>query len=264
MSGLGSVIVTGAASGIGAATAQNLLGRGLRVVAADIAFDRAVEPDPTLNKPLVETRLDVGSPDSWDRLLADVDWSAAPLVGLVNNAGISQAGGIMATSDEAWRRVHRVNLDGVFYGMRAVAPLLRDAGGGSIVNVSSAAGLVGYHEAAYTSSKWAIRGLSKSAAAELARWGIRVNSVHPGLVGTPMAGENTPYIAAHLEAVPAGSVATPDQVAAAIAFLIGDESQYVSATELAVDGGFSGAGAYHAIRRRARELRDSAPDEGAP
>lgn len=260
-----TVIVTGAASGIGAATAEVLLDSGYRVVAADISNDdRAPDPvDPSAR--IVDVRLDVADPASWTRLVESFDWTASRLVGLVNNAGISGPGGIMSTSDDTWRRVHQVNLDGVFFGMRAVAPVMRAHGSGSIVNVSSAAGLVGFHEAAYTSSKWAVRGLSKSAAAELARWGIRVNSVHPGLVSTPMAGDPGPYFAAHLESIPAGQAATPVEIAETIAFFIADQSSHVTGAELAVDGGFTGAGAYFAIRNRARAAREGAAphDEGS-
>jgi len=247
-----SVIVTGAAGGIGAATATLLAARDYRVIAADVHEVADVHDAGDV----VRVRLDVGDPASWAEVAETVGRSHERLVGLVSNAGIAGPGGVMATSDEAWQQVHRVNLDGVFFGMRAIGPLLRDGGGGSIVNVSSAAGLMGYHDVAYASSKWAVRGLSKSAAAEFARWGVRVNSVHPGLVSTPMAGEPGPYVAAHLEAVPLGEMATAHQVAETIAFLVGDQSEHITAAEFAVDGGLAGAGTYFAIRNRARTLRD--------
>lgn len=130
--------------------------------------------------------LDVTDADQWTALVEELRATHGALHGLVNNAGISRRLRFMDTSHEVWRQVLAINLDGPFFGIQACAPLMRDSGGGSIVNISSIAGQIGYFSPSYSTSKWALRGLTKSAAGELAGWGIRVNSVHPGLVETPL------------------------------------------------------------------------------
>lgn len=251
------VVVTGGASGIGASTVAHLARRGWVVAAADRDDATPVVDDVRAEgHEAFALHLDVSDPGSWEDAVEKVRRRGVPVRGLVNNAGIGGSGrGVLKTSDDDFQRVHAVNVYGPFYGMRAVAPLIGEAGGGSIVNVSSTAGLVGFHDAAYTSSKWALRGLTKSAAAELAPLGVRVNSVHPGLVATPMAGGAEDYLASHTESIPLGAPARPEQVAEAIGYLLGPESSYVTASELVVDGGFTGAGSYFRIAAEARRRR---------
>lgn len=141
-----------------------------------------------------------------------------------------------------------INLDSVFYGMRACAPLLRRNGGGSIVNISSIAGMVGYFAAAYGASKWGVRGLSKVGALEFAQDQVRVNSVHPGLVDTPLLNSGSrEFVAQSLRSVPAGRTADADEVAGTVAFLLSDQAKYITGTEIVVDGGLTSGGLYHRI-----------------
>lgn len=240
-----SVLVTGAASGMGAAVAELLAVRGYHVALADIVpVESLVEKLERRGADCLAVHLDVSDEESWEQAVAQWAGAGRP-VGLVNNAGINHRGGLQATTTAAWQRVLDVNLTGAFLGMRTAAPLLK--GGGSIVNISSAAGLVGYHAAAYGASKWGLRGLTKTAAGEYAAWGIRVNSVHPGLVDTPLLAGGGAFVDSHLESIPAGRMGRPEEVAAVVAFLIGDESTYVSGAELSVDGGFVAMGAYGRI-----------------
>ena len=160
---------------------------------------------------------------------------------LVNNAGVVSRVGIMDVSADEWRRVMDINLTGALYGMRAAAPLIRDSGGGAMVNISSTAGLLGYAGAAYVASKWALRGLTKTAAMEFTDWGIRVNSVHPAQVtDTAIAGNaSAAYREVTARVIPLGRGARPEEVARVVLFLASDESSYVTGTEIAVDGGYS-------------------------
>jgi len=147
----------------------------------------------------------------------------------------------MDISEEEWRRVMDINLTGALYGMRAAAPLIRDSGGGAIVNISSTAGLLGYAGAAYVASKWALRGLTKTAAMEFNDWGIRVNSVHPAQVTETSIASNATaaYRDVTARVIPMGRGARPDEIAQVVLFLASDESSYITGTEIAVDGGYS-------------------------
>ncbi|GAA1958675.1 hypothetical protein GCM10009754_31270 [Amycolatopsis minnesotensis] len=174
------VLVTGAAAGMGASHARALGARGVHVCVADVA-----DPAETTEKILADGgsasahRLDVTVAGQWAAVLAEIRERHGSLGGLVNNAGISRRLEFLDTTAEVWDEVLAVNLTGPFHGMRAAAPLMRDSGGGSIVNISSISGQIGYFSPAYSASKWGLTGLSKSAAGNFARWGIRVNSVHP-------------------------------------------------------------------------------------
>lgn len=228
------VLVTGAASGIGWATAKALTAEGATVILADLAEegrDRATQ----LGGPAAHfLHLDVADPDSWHQTIREIEFAHGRLDGLVNNAGIGGAGGLAETSPEAWRRVLSVNLDGVFYGMRAALPLLRVPETASIVNISSIAGLVGFKgSAAYAASKWGVHGLTKTAALELGGEGIRVNSIHPGSIATPL----TAGLDRGIGQIPAGRVGRPEDIAALVVHLISDESRYTNGAAIAVDGG---------------------------
>lgn len=256
-----SVLVTGAASGMGRAHVLALASEGAWVWATDVdsaAVEKvALEVEEAGNtcRPL---HLDVAEPAQWEAT-AEVVSTAGPLHGLVNNAGISYRRGISETSVEDWRRVMDVNLSSVFYGMKFLADSLSAAGTASVVNVSSIAGMVGYFSATYGTSKWGVRGLTKVAAMEYADRGIRVNSIHPGLVDTPLlhSGPDSTFVDESLRSVPAARVADPKEVSDVVAFLLSDESSYISGTEIVVDGGLVSGGLYHRIRAGLAEASTS-------
>ncbi|MGO4385091.1 SDR family NAD(P)-dependent oxidoreductase [Specibacter sp. RAF43] len=190
-----SILVTGAASGMGRAEAHAAARQSAKVWVADISEQGAVVAEEIRQAGGAAQfhRLDVTDFRAWEELAATIKESDGKLDGLVNNAGVSHRSTIMETSPADWHRVMDINLTSVFYGMKTMAPLLHKAGGGSIVNISSIAGLLGYFAAGYGASKWGVRGLSKVGALEFADQNITVNSIHPGLVDTPLL--NSGYFA---------------------------------------------------------------------
>lgn len=231
-------LVTGGASGVGAAVAEHFVEEGARVIVADVADAsaacRALGPSAQF------VRLDISSATDWSAAFAAGAEYFGGVDVLVNNAAIFRPGTLAETSEEDFLAQVRVNQLGTFLGLREAAAHL--FGGGSIVNTCSVAGSVGVtHAFAYAATKWAIRGMTKCAALELAERRIRVNSVHPGGVDTPMiAGASTrtdmDAIYAHQ---PIPRVSQPVEIARAISFLASDESSYITGAELMVDGGLS-------------------------
>lgn len=242
------VLITGAARGMGANHARALAARGVHVCVADIIDTvEVIDEIEGAGGSASAHRLDVADPAAWARVIDEIRSGPGTLGGLINNAGISRRLEFMDTPDEIWEQTMRINLFGPFYGIKAAAPLMRESGGGAIVNISSIAGLIGYFSPAYSSSKWGLTGLSKSAAGDLAKWGIRVNSVHPGLVGTDLVRGADEFVAASLRSIPAGRKATLDDVTDAVLFLLSDRSGYITGTEVTVDGGLISNGLYHRV-----------------
>ncbi|MGY0019860.1 SDR family NAD(P)-dependent oxidoreductase [Streptomyces sp. cg35] len=242
-------LITGGARGMGEAEARLLAARGARVVLGDVLHEEGRAVAASLGADTARfVALDVSDAAAWDTAVEEAVAAFGRLDILVNNAAIYTTSPIVDEDPEQLERILRINLAGPFLGIRAAAPVMRrTAGGGSIVNISSQAGMQGiWGHGAYGAAKWGLRGLTKTAALELGRDGIRVNSVHPGAIATPMI--------AHVEgrahpAAPLGRVGEPEEVARLVAFLASAESSYLTGAELTVDGGAS-AGRMPALDRR--------------
>ncbi|OLT32948.1 oxidoreductase [Actinomadura sp. CNU-125] len=253
----GTVLVTGAAGGMGAGHARALGARGVHVCVADVADAGPVAAEiRAAGGSASAHELDVTDASAWARVIAEIRAERGELGGLVNNAGISRRLEFMDTTEEVWERVLRINLTGPFHGMRAAAPLMRDSGGGSIVNVSSISGQIGYFSPAYSASKWGLTGLSKSAAGNFAEWGVRVNSLHPGPVGTALLDGADAFVESLVRSIPAGRTGRPEEITDAVLFLLSDRSTYLTGSEVTVDGGLVSNGLYH------RVLADTGGDLG--
>ncbi|MGR6964286.1 SDR family NAD(P)-dependent oxidoreductase [Geodermatophilus sp. URMC 61] len=238
-----TAFVSGGARGMGAAIAHAVVEEGGRVVIGDLLDDEGAKVVTELGEERARfVHLDVTDPDQWRDAVAVAESAFGPVSVLVNNAGIVRWGPLADMDPTSWDEVLGVNLTGVFLGMHAAIPSLRRAGGGAIVNISSVSGLVGLPgQSAYTASKWGVRGLTKSAALELARDGIRVNSVHPGIIQTPMTEVTNPAMAAVRDQVLAGQpiprMGEPEEVARMVVFLASEEASFCTGSEFVVDGG---------------------------
>jgi 3alpha(or 20beta)-hydroxysteroid dehydrogenase len=247
-----TAVITGAAGGQGAEEARVFARSGAHVVVADVNEERGAQVVADL---LAEghsaeyVTLDVSKPADWAQLRDHLVERGQGLHFLVNNAGIAHRFGLMETSLERFNEVLDVNLAGPFLGIQTLAPLIRESGGGSIVNIGSAAGMTGHFSAAYGSSKWGLRGLSKVAAMEFAPWGIRVNCVHPGIVNTALVPGDNAFPAAMTKFTPLGRPAQPEDVAPVVAFLCSDAAGFITGTDMNVDGGLVDFGVYDAIAK---------------
>jgi 3alpha(or 20beta)-hydroxysteroid dehydrogenase len=238
-------VVTGAARGQGAAEAEILVREGARVIGADILDDEGealAERLTALGPGAMQYRhLDVSSEAQWADLAAWLAADGGVLHGLVNNAGVPYRARLMDMDVAGWDRVIGINLTGTMLGMRTLVPLMPADGTASIVNIGSIAGLHAHHALAYTVSKWGQRGLTKVAALELARQGIRVNSVHPGPVDTamldPEAWHGVDVRRTMAAAMPLGRLAQPAEIAELVLFLASDASSYSTGSEFVADGG---------------------------
>ena len=231
-------IVTGAASGQGAAEARLFAAEGARVVLTDMNETAGKKVAETIGASAIFVRHDVSQEEDWKNVVASARSAFKRLDILVNNAGVYRPTSFQDSDAKLLDFHYQVNARGVFLGMRAVHPVMAQAGQGSIVNIASGAGARGYPGLfAYAASKWMVRGMSKCAAVDLAASGIRVNTILPGLIDTPMLGENPPgYIEELSKLVPFGRLGTVDEVANAVLFLASDEARYVSGTEFSVCG----------------------------
>ena len=236
-------IVTGAAQGVGRAIADSFVRAGARVVVADVADDPGRAAAESLEG-AVFAHLDVGSPSDWADVVQFARSSFGSVDILVNNAGVIHHASLVDTSLDEYERVIRVNQIGPFLGMQSVVPAMREAGGGSIINISSVRGLCGANGlTAYVATKFALRGMTKVAALELGRFGIRVNSIHPGAVATEgvlgSAIADLAVIDGGFAELPISRIGRPADVASMAVFLAGDASSYCTGSEFTVDGGAS-------------------------
>lgn len=250
-----TVLITGGSRGQGAAEARTFAGAGAQVVIADVldAEGGALAQSIRAAGGLADyRRLDVANEQDWRDAAAFATAAFGSLHVLVNNAGVSLRGVDLAHPSRAdWDRVLAVNLTGPFLGIKAVAPVIRDSGGGSIVNIGSTAGINGHFAAAYSASKWGLRGLTKAAAMEYADWNIRVNAVHPSIVPTPMVEDADAFVEAMEYVTALKRSASLEDVAHAVMFLASDEAGYLTGLDLPVDGGFTELGVYRQVWRRA-------------
>jgi 3alpha(or 20beta)-hydroxysteroid dehydrogenase len=225
-------LITGGARGIGAAHARLMAAEGAKVVVADVLDDEGSALAGEVGG--VYHSLDVTDENAWASVVSSVHAEQGAISILVNNAGVVGFSPIASASTEEWNRVIAINLTGTFFGMRAVVESMTSAGGGVIINISSTAGLQGYSNlSAYVASKWGVRGLTKSAALDLGTHGIRVVSVHPGPIRTPMT-QGFGDEMTQAQAIP--RFGEPDEVAKLSLFLAADAT-YSTGTEFVVDGG---------------------------
>jgi NAD(P)-dependent dehydrogenase (short-subunit alcohol dehydrogenase family) len=236
-------LITGAASGMGKSEAEIFAKEGAKVVVADVLDAEGKAVADGIGTSARYVHLDVTSEPAWEQVVATTVAQFGKLDILVNNAGISGTFDADTMSTSAWDKLMDVNAKGVFLGMKSALPVMVKAGAGSIVNISSVSGFVaqlGLHMA-YNASKGAVRLMTKSAAVQYARKGIRVNSVHPGVLPamrTSKALADPNYREKMLAAVPMGRVGRVEEVAYAVLFLASDEASYITGTELVVDGGW--------------------------
>ncbi|MBT4907439.1 MAG: glucose 1-dehydrogenase [Rhodospirillaceae bacterium] len=249
-----TALVTGASSGQGAAEASLFAQAGARVILSDIADEAGEAQAQAIRDGGGEAQyrhLDVASEDEWANVIDGIATDFGALNILVNNAGVPLRGGsVTNTKLEDWNRLLSINLTGPFLGIRTAAPLIRDSGGGAIVNTGSIAGLTGHFATAYSTSKWGIRGITKSAAMELVDWNIRVNAVHPGLVHTPLVEESVDFVQALADQTPMERGASSEEIAKVVLFLACDDSGYITGHDIAVDGGFTDIGGYWRVLKQ--------------
>jgi 3alpha(or 20beta)-hydroxysteroid dehydrogenase len=234
-------IITGGSRGQGEAEARLFAAEGAKVVIADVLDDAGAEVAASLGADARFEHLDVTDEENWKTVVAAAEEAFGHPSVLVNNAGILAFNSILHQDAAEYRRVLDINLTGSFLGIKTVGRSMRKGGGGSIINISSNGGMEGLPMlAAYTSSKWGMRGLSRSAAIELGPFGIRVNTVHPGGIDTPMTrfeGMTDAQMAGFYQRLPIKRQGTVDDVAPVVLFLASDEAGYVTGAEYAVDGG---------------------------
>lgn len=238
-------LITGAANGMGAAHAEMFVKYGAKVIIADVDAERGDAFAATLGDNALFVRLDVTDSDAWAAAVTAGSAAFGPINVLVNNAGVSgSATKTVEMTDAEWNRTIDIDLTGTFRGLKALLPHMLANGGGSIVNISSAAGMAAAPgvNIAYVAAKFAVRGMSKQVAIEYAQQGIRVNSVHPGAVRTELTQNlvdqlGPEFMEEFYSSVPMHRIAELEEVSNAVMFLASDESSFITGTELVIDGG---------------------------
>lgn len=233
-------IITGAAQGMGEVHAREFIRQGAKVVITDINAEKGQALANELGENALFVQHNVASESAWQKVIQQTEEHFGAVNILVNNAGITFAKPLLNTSLEDYQRIVDINQTSVFLGIKAVVPSMQKAGEGAIVNISSINGLVG-GAVGYTDTKFAVRGLTKAAAAECAAWNIRVNSVHPGVIETPMImqPDTKAAVEAIAQTIPLKRIAKPQEVTNMVLFLASDESSYCTGAEFIVDGGMT-------------------------
>lgn len=233
-------IITGAAQGMGETHARRFIEEGAKVVLTDLNEEKGKALAEELGEHALFVKQDVASADDWKTVVEKAEETFGPVNVLVNNAGITMAKSILETTEDEYRKIVDINQVSVFLGMKTVIPSMQKAGGGSIVNISSINGIVG-GAIGYTDTKFAVRGITKAAAVECAHYGIRVNSVHPGVILTPMIDQKDTREAVEefAKQIPIQRVAQPEEVSNLVLYLASDESSYSTGAEFIVDGGIT-------------------------
>lgn len=233
-------IITGSAQGMGAAHAKKFIEEGAKVVLTDLNEEKGNALAAELGENAIFVKQNVANEEDWKNVVAKAEEAFGPVNVLVNNAGITMAKSITDTSVEDYRKIVEINQVSVFLGIKSVVSSMEKAGQGTIVNISSLNGLVG-GAVGYTDTKFAVRGITKAAALELAPKNIRVNSVHPGVIATPMVVQEDTKAAveAFSKMIPMSRVAEPEEVSNLVLYLASEESSYSTGSEFIVDGGMS-------------------------
>lgn len=227
-------LISGGARGMGEAHARLLVAEGANVVIGDILDEQGKAVADDIGDSARYVHLDVTQPEQWQAAVSTAVQDFGKLNVLVNNAGIVNLGPLKTFDLAKWRQILDVNLTGTFLGMQAAVDPMTEAGGGSIINISSIEGIRGAPMVhGYVATKWAVRGLTKSAALELAAQKIRVNSIHPGFIRTPM----TKHLPDDMVTIPLGRPAESVEISTFVVFLASDESSYATGSEFVVDGG---------------------------
>ncbi|SEJ66134.1 3alpha(or 20beta)-hydroxysteroid dehydrogenase [Sphingobium sp. AP50] len=241
------ILITGASGGQGIAEAHAFLAEGASLILTDLRLAALEELAKALRHPerVAIAEQNVSHEPDWESVIALARTRFGGLHVLVNNAGTLSRQNIARSEVSRWDTTLAVNLTGAMLGMKHAAPLIRDSGGGSIVNVSSTAGLGAHYDAAYTASKWGLRGLTKTASAEFAEWNVRVNSIHPGQIDDTSFfrdGERSGFTEAVRRSIPLQRSGTPLDCAKLVLFLASDESSFITGAEIAIDGGSTAGG----------------------
>jgi 3alpha(or 20beta)-hydroxysteroid dehydrogenase len=246
-----TAIVTGAARGQGAVEAELLAVSGASVLLCDVLDEEGHALAERLRADGLKARffrLDVTSEEAWAQALAIVTEWTGRLDILVNNAGIINRKIIRDMSVEEWRKVLDVNATGAFIGVKLAAPLMAETGGGSIVNISSNSAFSGHYDPAYTSSKWALRGLTRTAAMEFAEEGVRVNAICPGLIVTDL-NRGSPHLKPMIGMTPMQRSGEATEVAQLVLFLASDASAFITGEDFVIDGGFTAGAGYRRVAK---------------
>ena len=233
-------IITGGAQGMGASHARRFVKEGAKVVVTDILEEKGKAVAQELGENAIFIKHDVTKAEDWDKVIKETESKFGPVNILINNAGIGFVKLIEDMTEEEYRMEIDINQVSIFLGMKAVLPSMKKTKNGSIVNISSAAGLIALPQyVAYSGSKFAVRGMTKVAALEFADYGIRANSVHPGLIDTPMTQDenNAASLAEFAKSIPLKRAAQPEEVTNLVLFLASDDSSYSTGSEFVIDGG---------------------------